>query len=146
MNWLIVWAKYKYYIIALLAIIVIIIIILSIKKKSNSQNSPLPTDSAGGPLTQAEAEVVRKIVLDLHDDMDGINWLFWSRNTKVYMDLATLSDKFFVAVYNDFNNLFGSEKNGTLKNWIQNDLFYKGTKEGGAYPILMERFSKLNLQ
>lgn len=121
------------------------------KKEGSVEQVSLPNDSAvGSTFTDAEKQQVRKLTNDLHYDMDGLNLL--NRNTRPYQELIGLSDKLFVAVYNDFNslyfkeeNIFGNPKNITLKEWILTENFDWHNIFDQLKPLMIERFNKLNL-
>lgn len=102
--------------------------------------TPLPTDTAGGPLTDAEAEDVRSMAMQLHSDMDGFTVL---RDREVWRQFMSMSDRLFVAVYNDFNNLFFDEGNGTLRQWIADEGPWWGDFDSKAN--IIERMDRLNL-
>lgn len=102
--------------------------------------TPLPTDTAGGPLTDAEAEDVRSMAMQLHSDMDGFTVF---RDREVWRQFMSMSDRLFVAVYNDFNNLFFDEGNGTLRQWIADEGPWWGDFDSKAN--IIERMDRLNL-
>lgn len=151
MNYLEIWGKYKYYIIALIAIIIlIIIIIITSNKKNKIQNTPLPTDSVGEELTEEDARTVRELTLQLYNDMKGIDWFGWlttnGKNYSALESLAQLGDKLFVAVYNDFNNLYFSEGHGTLRNWINDEVYVANSRALHAATLINTKLNRLNLQ
>lgn len=125
------------------------------KKASTIQQAPLPNELPGmKELTTPEAKTVRDVATRLYNEMNGFNF---TRDTKPYADFNNLSDKLFIAVYNDFNNSYASKGSGTLKEWINDEysavinnfvlgfgLFSVGTFKTLKNSIF-ERFSKLNL-
>lgn len=82
---------------------------------------------------------VRRIATSLHDDMDGWNF---GHDDKIYEEFAGLSDTEFTAVYNDFNERYYSEGEGTLKEWIQNEVFGNWTI---IDDIILPKMARLNL-
>lgn len=124
------------------------------KKKSTIQQAPLPNELPSmSSLTTAEAAKVREITMQLHNEMKGISYY---RKNAPFQALADLGDKLFTAAYNDFNNLYGAEGAGTLKDWINDEsIFNVSWLLGGIASSqqafinirkkINERFAKLNL-
>lgn len=78
-----------------------------------------------GILTQEQAENVRELAQRLFLNMDGVG-LPWNRDMQPWKELLELNDIEFKAVYNDFNNLYASLGDGTLREWISNETFVSG--------------------
>ena len=114
--------------------------------------APLPnSDTVGVNLTPQQAQDVRRIALALHSDMDGINF---TRNWDLYSEFAALNDPMFIAVYNDFGNLYYSEGKGTLRAWIEDENFTASGflskpfwwTAGWVKDNIIDRMDALNLQ
>jgi hypothetical protein len=82
---------------------------------------------------------IRRIATSLHDDMDGFNW---GHDDQVYQEFAGLSDSEFTAVYNDFNERYYAEGNGTLKEWIDDEIYGNWTI---IDDVIMPKMNRLNL-
>jgi len=128
------------------AIAVLILAILSYYKgKANGSTNidyvPLPTGN--GDLTNTDSQLVRELVLKLHNSLKGVGNIF--RDEKPYLRLANASDKLFVAIYNDFNSLYAKEDKGTLRDWINDDWYQAGTQTAGAVRTILGRMDTLNL-
>ncbi len=109
-----------------IGVIIVILIIYYYGKSSGSVGQvPLPPDDPNAPLTEAEKQKIRSIVLALHEDMDGYNFL--GHNMQPYKDWLLLSNTGFVSVYNDFNRMYFSEGEGTLREWIENEQYNQWT-------------------
>ncbi len=97
-----------------------------IKEEKDTTFTPQPPptpETTGVNLTAAQFQQVRALSQRLHTDMSGISVLPGSRDTEAYGQLLTLTDPMFLAVYNDFNFLYMSEGNGTLRQWIEDESF-----------------------
>lgn len=123
------------------------------KKVAGFNQAELPDEnSVGVNLTQAQAAQVRSIVQRLHTDMKGIN--AFGRDWDVYRELNELNDPLFLAAFNDFGNLYFSEGNGTLKQWITEENFTASAffvtplwwTRGSIKSDILERMDRLNLQ
>ncbi|MDD5358577.1 MAG: hypothetical protein PHX80_05480 [Candidatus Nanoarchaeia archaeon] len=114
--------------------------------KNKIEQVKLPSDQPGGEkLTAEQAVQVRNISTALHDDMSGWNINIFSRNMVPYNQLMQASDTMFVAVYNDFNNLYSSENYGSLYKWISEEKSVSSDWRNTAYSIL-QRMERLNLR
>jgi hypothetical protein len=137
-------------------IIIVVVVIIGIfvfvyfmgrrSGKVKIQQVPLPTDQPGGyKLSDADAQSVRSISEGLHTDMKGFN--LWGHDLTQYQKLMASNDTIFVAVYNDFNNLFGGEGDGTLRDWLNGEV---GTWFNPNYELLrkgiVERMNRLALK
>lgn len=103
---------------------------------------PLPTE--GGTLSNTDSQLVREIVLKIHNSLYGVGNIF--RDEKPFLRLANSSDKLFVAIYNDFNNLYVKDEKGTLRNWINDDWYQSGTQTAGAIRSILGRMDTLSLR
>lgn len=101
----------------------------------------LPTE--GGKLSDTDSQQVREIVLKLHNSLKGFGNIF--RDEKPFLRLANATDKIFVAIYNDFNSLYGKDEQGTLRDWINDDWYQDGTETAGAVRSILGRLDALNL-
>ena len=140
--------KLTMFIIIAVIVIALIVTIYFIGRRSAKvkvEQVPLPTDQPGAiQLTNQEASKVRQIATALHDDMNGLSW--GSHNIVPYNDLTMLSDTLFVAVYNDFNNLFASEGDGTLREWIAAEKALPGSSWINIAGNIIARMDKLGLR
>jgi len=128
------------------AIAILMLAILSYYKgKANGSTNidyvPLPTGN--GALTNTDSQLVRELVLKLHNSLNGVGNIF--RDEKPYLRLANASDKMFIAIYNDFNSLYAKEDKGTLRDWINDDWYQSGTQTAGAVRTILGRMDTLNL-
>lgn len=89
------------------------------KDAGSTTIKPVPLPKEGGQLNENERQKVRGYSLKLHEDLTEI---FGIRDNRLYQNLNSESDKVLVAIYNDFNNLYGNEDNGTLTQWLQDEL------------------------
>jgi hypothetical protein len=143
--------KNKMFIVIILAVVIIgiFVFIYFIGRRSAKvkiEQVTLPTDQPGGyKLSVAESQTVRSIAQNLHTDMKGLN--IWSHDIVPYQNYMSCNDTLFVAVYNDFNNLFGSEGDGTLRDWLNGEVggWYNSNFESVRKSIL-SRMDRLNLR
>jgi hypothetical protein len=116
-------------------------------KKSNPDNLPNPQDQPGATITAIEAAKIKDIATRLHDDMKG--WTFFSaqRDDQAYKDFLQMSDKLFVATYNQFNNTYYNEGYGTLTQWFkdENFSFNLGFDMYGVIDSIKQRLASLQL-
>jgi hypothetical protein len=142
-------SKYAIYVIIAVVVIGVLVFIYFVGRRSGKvkiEQVDLPSDQPGGSvLTSQDNAKVRTIAQQLHDDMDGLNF---SHQLKPYEDLLTLNDTLFVAVYNDFNNLFGAENKGTLRQWISDETsdWWWGTSFSSLVKSIIARMDRLNLR
>ena len=112
-------------------------------KKAGESGKPkhigLTNDFVIGGTMSVDGGKVRRIATLLHDDMDGFNF---GHDDQIYNEFAALSDTEFVAVYNDFNNQFFSEGEGTLKEWIISEVYGDWTI---IEDIILPKMARLNL-
>ena len=116
---------------------------------------PMPTaDSTGVTLSTAEAQLVRAMSQRLHTDMQGLA-MPGLRDNEVYNQLLELTDPLLVAVYNDFGQLYYSQGEGTLRQWLNSEQFwytFSILTPFGAFTAhqfteaINQRFDLLNLQ
>lgn len=143
--------KNKMFIVIILAVVIIGIFVFIYfigrrSAKTKIEQVQLPSDQpGGGKITAEQNTLIRNISTALHDDMDGLNLNVFSRNMEPYNQLLQTSDTLFVAVYNDFNTLYGSEGDGTLADWIRGEKSFDSNWRNTAYSIL-ERMNRLNLR
>ena len=129
------------------AIAVLVLAVFSYYKgkangSSNIDYVPLPTGN--GALTNTDSQLVRELVLKLHNSLKGVGNIF--RDEKPYIRLANASDKMFIAIYNDFNSLYAKVDKGTLREWINDDWYQTGTQTAGAVMTILGRMDTLNLR
>jgi hypothetical protein len=115
-------------------------------KLGKAKKVKLPNDIIGGgsntdPNTGQiiNGSKIRSISVALHDDMNGYN--VTGHDMTPYKDWVTLSNTGFVAVYNDFNKQYFSEGNGTLKEWIVDEMY----RDSLVDDIILPRMASLNL-
>ncbi len=128
------------------AIAVLVLAALSYYKgKANGSSTidyvPLPTGN--GVLTNTDSQLVRELVLKLHNSLKGVGNIF--RDEKPFVRMANASDKMFIGIYNDFNSMYAKDDQGTLRNWINDDWFHTGTETAGAVLTILGRMDTLNL-
>ena len=118
-------------------------------RKRGVEQAPLPADNplspGAGQLTQEEARQVREISISLYQVLKGWALDIFFRDPEPYQDFMGLSDRLFVAVYNDFNTNYSDGKD-TLRNWINNDLYYGGSRAYHAIEMIITRMNRLNLK
>jgi len=128
------------------AIAVLLLAVLSYYKgkangSTNIDHVPLPTE--GGLLSNTDSQLVREIVLKLHNSLKGVGNIF--RDEKPFVRMANASDKMFIGIYNDFNSMYAKDDQGTLRDWINDDWFHTGTETAGAVLTILGRMDTLNL-
>jgi hypothetical protein len=99
-------------------------------------------DTPTSTLTALQKEQVAKIASALHSDLEGWSMVF-NRNAKPYQDMAQASNTMFVAIYNEFNKKYG--KGSTIRQWLEEDVFYTDSDVGIAYHAILLRMDALNL-
>jgi len=112
--------------------------------------------SVGVNLTPQEAQLVRAIAQKLNTDIEKWNNpLTAKRDTETWTQLLETTDPLFIAVYNDYGNLYFSTSGKTLKQALQGENFTLTSSVFTPYGIitggqlkdaLLERFDSLNLQ
>ncbi len=119
--------------------------------------APLPTGtSTGVNLTEQQAQMVRSLSQRLWTDIDKWNnpW-FNRRDTEAWTQLLELSEPLFIAVFNDFGNLYYAREGKTLKTYLEEENFALTSSINTAYGIytgtrlkneLLSRMNTLNLQ
>lgn len=141
-------ANWKSPIAIVIYVILGIVIVYFVGKWSGKfVNKPnkLPSDTDwGAALTESEGQEVRRLSRALHDDMDSylVSAGLRPRDNQAYIDLAKMNDKLFTAVYNDFNDQYLVEENGTLKDWINDEWGLPGNTK----TIILQKFNDLNLK
>lgn len=94
---------------------------------------PLPGDQNWGEsLNDSESKKVREITLRLYAEMKGLNF---SYDKNLYREVGALTDELFVALYNDFNQMYADEGKGTLRAWI--------ASEGGGFSFASSSFAEI---
>ena len=110
-------------------------------KKAGNTFAPLPENSNS---SKTEASQIRSISLALHNEMKGIGV---NSSIDPFKDYLATTDRIFIAVYNDFNKMYQSEGDGTLREWINGE--YWGMFENSNKAIkesITSRMDSLNLQ
>ena len=140
--------KYWKQIAITLAITFILIYIWYRGKAAGESGQPkfveVPQDIFSGSGTLlVDSNKVRRIATELHNDMeDGAWWLGAGHEERIYEEFAALSDSEFVSVYNDFNERYFSEGEGTLWQWIDDEVFAGWTI---IDDVIMPKMARLNL-
>ncbi|MCW5907311.1 MAG: hypothetical protein KIS94_05595 [Chitinophagales bacterium] len=137
----------KNWVVIMVVVVVIILLVVTyfyaIQKGKDSTAPAIPGDNPGNPLTDAEKTKVKSITDRLIADIYGLtNPLF--RDWPAYNELATSSDKIFVAVC----NLYKKEKNVSLKTDMQGESYWLDQAPWGTTDIIQlifDRFNSLNL-
>lgn len=119
--------------------------------------APLPNiGSTGVALTSQEAQLVRSLSQRLWTDIDRWNNPFFAkRDTDTWVQFQEQDDRIFIAVYNDFGNLYYGRDGKTLKAYLRSENFALTTSiftPWGAYTgtqlknDILQRMDNLNLQ
>lgn len=136
--------------IAIYVAIAIYIIYKIGKGQGTTKPSILPQDTNwGAELTEVEGNNVRRLTERLHRDMDSwqISSGFKDRDVEAYKQWLSLSDKEFVALSNDFNDLYYTESDGNLYQWLFDESFtFTAGASGDLREAILERMEKHNLK
>lgn len=109
-------------------------------KKEETKVVPVPlpdTDPEAG-ITDDVVKRVRAYALSLHEDLTEV---FGIRNIDLYKRLVAENDNILIYVYNDFNQLYAGEKDGSLAQWLQDEMI-----QTNAMRTIIERFNGLNIK
>jgi hypothetical protein len=140
--------KLTIFIIIAVVVIGLFVFIYFIGRRSGKvkiEQVALPTDQPNGNLlSNTDSAKVRQIAQALHDDMDGIR--FGSYNLVPYNEMLQSSDTMFVAIYNDFNNLFSNEKGGTLREWLNSEFAWSWSTYKNLIYQITSRMDRLGLR
>ena len=141
---------YKYTLTAAAAVILILYLIYRFGRRRGEDDAsieqvPLPVDPGGGvSLTTGQATQVRATASKLWEELDSAG--IWGRDTQPFQDYLVLSDTLFVAVYNDYNNLFGAMDQRTLRQKMEDEnLFWAGVRVKPLFAAIYDRMDKFNL-
>lgn len=139
------WAKYKEQIIIAALIVVVILVIYFMGRRRGKQTAEGPAVNypQGGNAIPAGWDP-KPLAKELHQVMDGLFTLSGTKDTSFKKLLALPTDDMFVAVYSAFNQLYFSEGDGTLREWINAEKWTDITST--TIEQLNNRFDKLNLQ
>ena len=131
-----------------LFLLVVGVIVISIiayftgKNSSGIKIKPLPHLSLwGSGLTQGESSDIRSYSDLLYQDLNEI-WGY--RNMDVYIDLLAENDTILTGVYNDFNSQYADLGEGSLTEWIQDEVFISSGQQI-TKDALLSRMIALNL-
>lgn len=120
------------------------------KGKGDSKPSPLPGDTNwGSGLTETESSNIRRITERLQRDMSSfqVSIGIKERDVEIYKQFLSLSDKEFVGVSNDFNDLYYTDDNGNLYQWIYDESFsYTLGASNDLRETILEKMEKHNLK
>lgn len=144
----------KYVLIPLIIVGILVGMYLYGKKAATMEPVKLPTDDPGSGIKSNEVDLIKRITEDLHDDMNKLNAT--GHDDEVYSDFMELSDRLFVAVYNEFTLKY-ADSGKTLRGWLESehgfniiwgalgglagDQGFKTLKKG-----ILARMDKLNLK
>jgi hypothetical protein len=104
--------------------------------------APLPnTSNVGVTLTDEQRAQVRSMSQRLHEEMSGLNVF---KDVVLWQEYMGMGDPMFIAVYNDFGNLYYAEGNGTLRQWVADEAPWWNDFAGRD--DILDRFARLNLQ
>lgn len=142
--WMKIPAKVRY--IAIISIIVLGVIIYAILRKKRSDLKAPKADIGGTlPLTEAEKQQISSLVDRLYGTLHGFK-LFGSRSEdELLEEYYNTPDRIFIGVYNEFNRRYFTPRNGTLKQWIQDETFEWRTFKRWDKDII-NRMDQLNLK
>lgn len=108
------------------------------QQSKQGQDTPLPDSGSGIPAGWSPNGLVGR----LHSAMDGLNvsWLWGnSERDDAFNTLASLTKDQVVAVYNQFNKLYGKAEDGqyteTLYNWIDGEVPGTDAKVRALYAL-----------
>ena len=109
-------------------------------KGRNYTTLPKQTDW-GATLSDVESDTIVRIAEALYDDMKGLN--VFSRNSDVYYELNSASDRVLVGVSNYFSDRYG----GSLYEWLDGEAFsWNDFALRGCVDAIMGRMEKLGLK
>lgn len=138
--------KKHYILITVIIIIIVLLVVVFFAGKKYGENSTapeIPGDNPNNPLTDQEKAAVKSIGDRLQEDIydwDGGAFRDWD----AYNELATASDKIFVAVYNYYKGLTGVSLKVDMQGesyWIdQNPL-----SQTNIIQLIFNRFAGLKL-
>tara|TARA_R110000824_G_scaffold284734_1_gene472973 strand:+ start:4741 stop:5175 length:435 start_codon:yes stop_codon:yes gene_type:complete len=110
--------------------------------KKGVQIKPMPHLTLwGGGITQEDSSDIRSYSDLLYQDMTEI---WGTRNMEVYIDLLAEDDGILTGVYNDFNSQYAELDEGSLTQWIQDEVFI-GSNQQVTKDALLSRMIGLNL-
>jgi hypothetical protein len=121
-------AKYlrnPWVIIGILAVVVLILWRMRGPLVSYFRPAALPNaGSVGIDLSGTEATMVRSLTQRLWTDIDRWNNPWWAkRDMETWTQLQEQDDRLFVAVYNDFGNMYYGMAGKTLKQYLREENF-----------------------
>lgn len=96
-------------------------------------------DAAGNITSQVDGNKIRRIATLMHDEMNN-TW--GAADHQPFIEFSQLSDTEFTMVYNDFNERYFSEGDGTLKEWIEDDYWFGWDV---IDEVIMPKLARLNL-
>lgn len=120
--------------------------------KGSTVNKPnkLPKETDWGKdLTEKESEDISKLAQRLWRDMDSylVSASLKPRDVEAYVTLLSQPDRDTVGTYNYFNDLYYSQEDGTLKDWIYDESFtYTHGASGDLKTAILQKFDRLNLK
>ncbi len=126
----------------ILGLILLAILVWKFWPSTKLPQADVPDDKPNGQATEAEKVKANETARALFTDMDGFAW---NRNFEVYKDFAALSDTIFVLVYNRFNELYAKEDEGTLREWLDSELYGNQMFRAIIHKVIVPRMDRLNL-
>ena len=136
--------KHKKIIGIALVLIVISVLAWRLWPSSKLPQADVPNDNPNNDPTPEELSEANKIARALYTALDGFELIPWTRDISAFEKMAALSDRVFVLSYNRFNELYGSQGNGTLRQWIKDD-GWAPDDEKFILDIVFPRMDRLNL-
>ena len=109
-------------------------------KTAGNTHAPLPKNTNS---SETEASIVRGISLALHNEMKGIGF---NGNIEPFEKYLVTTDRIFVAVYNDFNQMYQADGDGTLRDWINDEYWGIASQAKQVKESITIRMDNLNLQ
>jgi len=116
-------------------------------KLTKLNQNRLPSDGEDRDFTPEEKVRIQNLAKALYNDMEGVNIM--GHENALYQELISMSDKFFVAVTNDFNFYIASinknKESKTLREWIEGESPYSDSSFKGLRAAILTRFQRLNI-
>ena len=137
--------KHKKKIIIGIAVLVMFILAWSFFKKDKIAVVAVPEDDINDEPNTTESEKANELARAMFSNFENYNaFNFWYRPLDPFKEYVKVSDKVFVMTYNRFNELYGSQGNGSLREWLHDDAFSANDWEF-IETILFPRMDRLNL-
>lgn len=160
----------RFWIIAAIVVVIIIVVVLVARYKKRkaiekiaeasviaeqtvSKTTPsktTTTSKTGTAVTQTNTSTVsaetvaliRSLAEGMYKDMKGVNI---KHDIEVYKKYLNSSDVIFIATYNTFNKYYENENNGTLREWLNDEINVFSPEFGQVRSAIFTRMNKFNL-